>query len=291
MIWMRIWLARSDMPQDMRGGFPTHWIKTGQGPRQALLIHCSLGHAGGWSGMMAGLDDLLSAVAYDLPGHGRSGDWDKRGDLQQVSMAIAVDLLQDQARGQPVDIIGHSFGGTVALRLAVERPDLVRSMVLIEPVFFAAGLADRPDLKAPYDLHMGAYADALKAGDSEAAAKAFTGVWGDGRAWDSLPAGQKQAMIKRIHLIAEGAPSIYHDNAGLLASGGLERIDAPVLLIEGGTSPAYIDAINTALARRISKAERLVVPGAGHMVPITHPQPVGQAVRAFLARIPAQQAA
>jgi lipase len=62
-------------------------------------------------------------------------------------MAMAVDLLQDQAQGQPVDVIGHSFGGTVALRLAVERPDLVRSLVLIEPVFVAALLADRPDLK------------------------------------------------------------------------------------------------------------------------------------------------
>jgi lipase len=275
------------MPQDMRGGFPTHWTRSGSGPRQALLIHCSLGHAGGWSGMMAGLDDVVSALAFDLPGHGRSGDWDKRGDLQEVSMAMAVDLLEDQAQGQPVDIIGHSFGGTVGLRLAVERPELVRSMVLIEPVFFAAGLADRPDLKAPYDLHMGAYSSALQAGDMTAAARAFTGVWGDGRAWDALPEGQKQAMVKRIHLIAEGAPAIYHDAAGLLSGGRLEHIAVPVLLVEGGSSPAYIDAINTALARRIGKAERLVVPGAGHMLPITHPKPVADAVRAFLQRIPA----
>jgi pimeloyl-ACP methyl ester carboxylesterase len=159
-------------------------------------------------------------------------------------------------------------------------------MVLIEPVFFAAGLADRPDLKAPYDLHMGAYSSALQAGDMTAAARAFTGVWGDGRAWDALPEGQKQAMVKRIHLIAEGAPAIYHDAAGLLSGGRLEHVAVPVLLVEGGSSPAYIDAINTALARRIGKAERLVVPGAGHMLPITHPKAAADAVRSFLQRVP-----
>ena len=274
------------MPKDLRGGFPTHWITAGAGPRNALLIHCSLGHAGGWSGVMAGLGDLLTAIAYDLPGHGRSADWDKRGDLQAVSMAMAVDLMQDQAQGQPVDVIGHSFGGTVALRLAVERPDLVRSLVLIEPVFVAALLADRPDLKDPYDLHMGDYATALQAGDMTAAARAFSDVWGDGRAWDVLPEAQKQAMIKRIHLIMEGAPSIYDDAAGLLSGGRLDRIKAPLLLMEGGESPIYIAAINTALARRIAQAERLIVPGAGHMLPITHPQAVAEAVRAFLQRGP-----
>ncbi len=127
MIWTRIWRAISDMTQDVRGGVPTHWITLGQGPRQALLIHCSLGHAGGWSRMVAALDDLVTAIAYDLPGHGRSADWDGTTNIQDVSTAMAVDLLEDQAKGKPVDVIGHSFGGTVALRLAVERPDLVRS--------------------------------------------------------------------------------------------------------------------------------------------------------------------
>lgn len=45
------------------------------------------------------------------------------------------------ALGAPVDVIGHSFGATVALRLALERPELVRSLVLVEPVLFAAAKA------------------------------------------------------------------------------------------------------------------------------------------------------
>jgi hypothetical protein len=60
----------------------------------------------------------------------------------------------------------------------------------------------------------------------------------------------------------------------------------PCVADGGGESPVYIAAINTALARRIAQAERLIVPGAGHMLPITHPQAVAKAVRAFLQRVP-----
>lgn len=274
------------MPLDVRGGFETHWTRAGHGPRAALMIHCSLGHAGGWAGVTAKLDDMISALAYDLPGHGRSADWDARGDLQQVSMAMAADLLDDLVGG-PADIIGHSFGGTVALRLAVERPDLVRSLTLIEPVFFAVGLHDRPDLAPRYATQMQGYTEALAAGDRTAAARAFTSVWGDGRVWERLPEGQRQALAQRIHLIEAGAPAILGDGAGMLASGALERITVPVLLIEGGASPEYIDAINTGLARRIPDTERAVVEGAGHMAPLTHAAAVAGHLRRFLERVPA----
>ena len=274
------------MPQDIRGGVPTHWISAGAGPRRALMIHCSLGHAGGWARMAAALDDLVTAIAYDLPGHGRSADWDGVSDIQAVSTAMAVDLLADQGQG-PADIIGHSFGGTVALRLAVERPDLVRSLVLFEPVFFAVAAADRPDLDVGNDPHMIRYRDALHAGDRDGAARAFTSVWGDGRGWDSLPPAQKQALAARIHLIEAGASAIYGDGAAMLSGGKLEGITCPVLLMRGGDSPEAITVINDGLARRIPQARQAVVPRAGHMAPITHPAEVAALTRAFMQDHPA----
>jgi pimeloyl-ACP methyl ester carboxylesterase len=274
------------MTTDMRGGVPTHWITLGHGPRRALLIHCSLGHAGGWSRMAAALDDLMTAIAYDLPGHGRSADWDGTSDIQGVSTAMAVDLLEGESTG-PVDVIGHSFGGTVALRLAVERPDLVRSLVLVEPVFFSVAAADRPDLKVGEDPHMIRYRAALQAGDRDAAAAAFTAIWGDGRGWERLPASQRAAMAARIHLIEAGHPAIYGDVAGMLSGGKLEHIACPVLLMRGADSPEAIVAINDGLARRIPQAHHVAVPGAGHMAPITHPAEVAAAVRNFLQDVPA----
>lgn len=285
MIWTRIWQAISDMPQDIRGGVPTHWITAGSGPRHGLLIHCSLGHAGGWARMVAALDDVITAIAYDLPGHGRSADWDGVSDIQAVSTAMAADILDHAGQG-PADIIGHSFGGTVAIRLAVERPDLVRSLVLIEPVFFAVAVQDRPALQVQDDAHMRAYRDALRAGDRVGAAKAFTSVWGDGRGWDRLPPAQQQAMAARIHLIDAGAPAIYGDCAGILSGGKLAGITCPVLLIRGGDSPEAIAAINDGLARRIPQAQQVAIAGAGHMAPITHPAEVAGVARTFLQGVP-----
>jgi lipase len=62
----------------------------------------------------------------------------------------------------------------------------------------------------------------------------------------------------------------------------LESLGVPVLLIEGGASPPVIGAIHAELARRLPMATRLSVAGAGHMVPITHPEPVAAAIAAHL---------
>jgi pimeloyl-ACP methyl ester carboxylesterase len=64
----------------------------------------------------------------------------------------------------------------------------------------------------------------------------------------------------------------------MLAPGLLEAVTAPVILAEGDASPPVIAEINTALARRLPNTRRLVVPEAGHMLPLTHPVPLGRAV-------------
>ena len=84
----------------------------GHGPRPALAIHCSLAHSGAWRGVGAALSDELTLRAFDLPMHGRSGDWDGQGNIHDVATDMALSLLE-----APMDLIGHSFGATVALRL------------------------------------------------------------------------------------------------------------------------------------------------------------------------------
>jgi pimeloyl-ACP methyl ester carboxylesterase len=71
--------------------------------------------------------------------HGKSPDWDGSGDFQDVSVAAALPFLDDA----PMDLIGHSFGATLALRLAVAHPDRVRSLTMIEPVLLRRRPAGR----------------------------------------------------------------------------------------------------------------------------------------------------
>ncbi|MEQ9258384.1 MAG: alpha/beta hydrolase [Roseovarius sp.] len=266
------------MPVTEQAGFPTYWTRYGEGgARPALLIHCSLAHSGSWAQMASELAPRLAMTAFDMPGHGRSAAWAEDGEIQQRTAEIAASFLD-----APTDLIGHSFGATLALRLAVERPELVRSLTLIEPVFFAVAFADHPEMRAEEQARDAAFRDAMEAGDMRAAARAFTGNWGDGTAWETLPEAQKNHLASQMYLVAAGRAALYEDAGGMLAPGRLARVACPVLLIEGSTSPPIISAITEGLAARLPDARRRVIEGAGHMAPITHARQVAEEIRRFL---------
>lgn len=251
--------------------------------RPVLALHCSLAHAGAWSGVAQRLAGV-EVTGFDQPSHGRAADWDGVSDLHGLTTRIALGFAERLAAAGPIDLMGHSFGATVALRVAMERPDLIRSLVLVEPVIFAAARSAGSPEFAPFaQSHLG-LAPMVARGDRAGAAAAFHAVWGGDVAFADLPEAQRRYMADRIHLIVAQNPILMQDSAGLLAYMRLESIGVPVLLVEGGASPPIIGAVQAELARRLPMAERLVVPDAGHMVPITHAERVAAEVGAFLAR-------
>lgn len=246
--------------------------------RPVLALHCSLSHAGEWSALAARLPGMR-LVAADQPGHGHQPDWDGQSDLHAQAVAEAAALVG--ALGAPVDVIGHSFGASVALRLALERPDLVRRLVLVEPVLFAAAAG------SPAFLDFVARNDQLPrliaAGRAEEAAAAFYADWGAGVRFDGLPAALRAYMVARIAIIPAQNGVLVEDAAGLLSPGRLEALHSPVLLVEGADSAPVVAAIQAGLARRLPDARRVVMPGARHMLPVTHAAELAPLVAAHLA--------
>lgn len=90
-------------------------------------------------------------------------------------------------------------------------------------------------------------------------------------------------MADRIHLITAPWPVVLDDAPGLLASGRIEAVRVPVLLVEGNMSPAIVPAVNRALAARLPKASRMTIPAAGHMLPISYPAQLAPLALAHLA--------
>jgi len=247
----------------------------GAGAQKALMLHCSLASSEAWRGVAGHLLDDLSMTGIDLPGHGRSDDWNGQGDYHAACTSAAAQALQI-----PMHLIGHSLGATVALRLAVERPEMVQSLVLIEPVFFAAAKDT-----AAHQRHLdevALFAQAFEQKRYEDAARLFTGAWGTGAPWQTLPDALRQAFTDRIGLIPATEAALYQDNAGMFSKGRIEAIDCPVLLIEGDHSPEIIAAINDALATRLPQASRVQINGAGHMAPISHAGAIAKEIRGFL---------
>lgn len=248
----------------------------GNGPQKALLLHCSLATSDAWRGVTAQLNDDLTMTGIDFPGHGRSPDWDGQGDYHALCTAAAADALVE-----PMHLIGHSLGATVALRLAVERPELVLSLTLIEPVFFVAAkgtpeFQDHVDETKPFE-------QACREDRHADAARIFTEGWGTGASWQDLPAAIRQSFADRIRLVTATEGALYHDNALVVSEGSIEAISCPVLLIEGDQSPDIISVINGVLEARLKQSKRARIKAASHMVAISHATEVAAQIREFLA--------
>jgi lipase len=99
------------------------------GPVQMLAIHGLTGHGQRWQKLAGSLPEITVA-APDLLGHGRSS-WAAPWSIDANISALAT-LLNDEAQA-PVLVVGHSFGGAVAMHLAAARPDQVAGLLLLDP--------------------------------------------------------------------------------------------------------------------------------------------------------------
>lgn len=270
-----------DLPAAQTVPQPLYCRELGAGARRVLALHCTLAHSGAWRGLAEAMGAEVTIRATDMLCHGRSPDWDGQGDFLDRMAAAALAHLDG-----PMDVVGHSFGASVALRLALARPDLVRSLTLIESVHFAMIRDEHPDLMAAQARSSAPFQAAVEAGDYETAARLFNGGWGDngGRGWADLPEPMRAAMVRGVRIVPACSPAIIEDRLGLTRPGALDPLRMPVLLLRGGQTEPIIAAVNAAFARRIPGAENRAVDGAGHMLPVTHPTATAKELRRFFAR-------
>ena len=138
-------------------------------PPQILAIHGLTGHGRRWQTLATRHLPEFAILAPDLIGHGRSS-WVAPWSIDANVGALAR-LLDAEADG-PVVVVGHSFGGAVALNLAAARPDLVAALVLLDP---AVGL----DGGRMRDIADEMIASPDYTDREEAAAEKVNGSWGE----------------------------------------------------------------------------------------------------------------
>lgn len=253
-------------------GFIPHVAHLGSGPRNVLALHCTLAFGGAWAGLMRQMDGAVTLIAPDMPSHGRSPDWDEESDFGATVYEAARVCLTE-----PMDVVGHSFGGATALRLAVEHPELVRSLTMIEPVFFCIAQEDDPAVTEAQIALSRPFNTLIAQGDMEAAARTFNGSWSDGPKWDDMPEQVRAAMTRGVHVVPGSQPFLFGDNANLVAR--LDRANMPTLLVRGEAADRIVEVTNAGLVRRMPNAREAVMAGAGHMAPITHPADMAALLR------------
>lgn len=224
--------------------------------------------------------DVLSTgyrhLALDLWGYGETPMPECSGDFSLDDEAELVERLFERLDG-PCRLVGHSYGGAVALKVAQRNPGRVASVFAYEPVLFHL-LHHRTDATAEL-AEITAISDRTRQlvehRDLNGASETFVRYWSGDRAWDSLPAESRQRL-------AEVAPKAACDFSALdCETGSPETYLTPgvsIRIAAGERSPAPARKVSAILTE--SRTELLeVLPSLTHMAPITHPGPVLDAIR------------
>jgi pimeloyl-ACP methyl ester carboxylesterase len=229
-----------------------------------VLVHGAMDRSSGLLKLSRRLDSDHSVVRYDRRGYGRS-----RPHPGPFTMSEHVADLTDLLGGMPALLVGHSYGGNVALAVASRSPQLVRAVVVYEAPL--SWLDWWPSTTAGG----AALADADPA---EAAERFMRRLVGDHR-WERLPQRTRtarrdegRAMIAELTDLRDRAPWLAGD------------IDVPVLVMHGEHGAEHHRRGSEALVGLIDDAEGVEVAGASHFGPNTHPDLVAAAIREFVSR-------
>ena len=270
------------MPNLTVNGVQLFYEISGSGDIPLVVVHGSWSSHHNWDRVAPGLAKSFRVLAYDRRGHSQSQRLTGQGSVREDVADLAA--LIERLELAPAWVAGNSFGASITLRLAAERPELLRGIVVHEPPLFS--LLQSDPTVAPILEGVGAkiisVVERIARGDDAGAAEQFveTVAFGPGT-WATLRPEMRQTFV-------ENAPT-YLDEARdpeQLAF-DLERIktfNRPALLSTGDQSPPMFAPVVAILARAIPGAETHTFHGAGHIPQATHPDAYVDTVTEFIRR-------
>jgi pimeloyl-ACP methyl ester carboxylesterase len=238
---------------------------------RVVLIHCSASSARQWDPLVAELAGF-QAMALDLYGHGKRQRWHGAGALSLAHEAAAI--WNAVPAGEPFHLVGHSYGGAVALRFALSFPERLHSLTLIEPSCFHL-LVDEIDSHAQALAEIRSVAGAINcavlSGDYRGGMQTFIDYWGGAGTWKRVAEERKAQFADLAVCVAQHFCSLLGETTPLAAC---MDIRVPTLVLCGTDSPAPSQLIARQIADTIPHAQRRMIAGVNHMSPITHPDKV-----------------
>lgn len=253
------------------------YLELGSG-EPVVLLHGSGGSSGQWRALAEQLHERYRVFAPDLYGYGASAPWSGRRAFHLECEAEIVLALLERFGGR-VHLVGHSYGGAVALHVARLCGDSLRSLTLIEPAAFS--LLRQADAPAAAEIAEVAESmvRAMACGDYLGGFGQFIDYWNGPGAWAAIPADKRYAMAARFPKVMLDFHATFNEPTRLE---DFRSMVVPTLLMQGTRSPSPTRRICGLLADTFPVTQLKNVEGAGHMSPVTHRDQVNAMIIAQL---------
>ncbi|MBL8895157.1 MAG: alpha/beta fold hydrolase [Rhizobiales bacterium] len=249
-----------------------------------VLLHGTAGKPSHWAGIAAGLS-AFEVRMPSLPGHCVLCHEATGGLIADEAYRIAKSAV---GPGQRVHLVGHSYGGAVALKLAMAFPERIKSLTLIEPAVFHL-------LRDGGHLERQMYADiadvevrlrkAHAAGDARPGVSGFVDFWCGGGSFARFHREKQESLVAMAETIIGNFTSVARENWPVTSCA---MVKAPMLAIIGSQSPVLVQHLARMIAGAIDDAKVIQLSEAGHMLPLTHAGAVAQILTHHFQRAQAQ---
>jgi pimeloyl-ACP methyl ester carboxylesterase len=242
-----------------------------------IALHCSGAGASQWHSLAEALGGDYEVLAPEHYGAATSGAWTGEHTFTLADDAAGAIALVDASQDK-VHLVGHSYGGGVALEVALARPHQITSMVLYEPSAFHL-LPRMGDTGAKAFCEILGVAqricDGVITGDYRRGVGDFVDYWNGAGSWDRMRPDAQRALMRW----APKGPLDFH---ALIANetppSAYRALKFPVLIIRGEHAPKPTRLIADRLPELLPDARLIVVDGAGHMGPFTHASEVSRLI-------------
>jgi esterase len=257
------------------------YLEVGQG-HPLVCVHGTLGDFRTWYAVLGPLSRKHRVIAVSLR-HFFPEHWDGVGDDYRMEQHVSdVIAFIAQISPKPVDLMGHSRGGHIAFRVAQQRPDLLRKMVLAEPggEFDATlDLTIKPGAASALAARVLISVRKVRDGDTEGALQNFVDTIDGEGAWRRLPSVAKQQLRDNVYTLLGQA----HEARKPYSLADMPDIKTPTFLLGGSDTTGSLGTIWREMARHIKGAQTAEIAGARHWMFEHDPHGFSRAVTEFLA--------